>query len=208
MYNKIFNLLIIGTRILLGFTFFTAGMGKLTSGDYFPITMFPISLAEVLAPYGLSLWGHFVAWSQVLIGLLLLSQRFATLGAIMCLPLIANIFVVTVSLKWQGTPYLNAFLLTLNLFLLATDYHKLKFLFLDDVSEFKQVILRRSNPQIDLLLFGGIALCLAAAALHDVSRWLTFGLSGIGILFFLVCGVWQYFLDGQTRQKMKIIRQN
>jgi hypothetical protein len=165
-------------------------MGKVTYGDYFPLTMFPMSLERLLAPHGLSLLGHFIAWSQVVIGLLLLSQRFATIGAIMCVPLISNILIVTISMGFKGTPYLNAFLLGLNLFLLAADYHKLKFLFMDDVSEVKQVALRRVNTKIDLLWLAGAGLCLAAAALHPVNRWLTFALSGAGIAVFLACGVW------------------
>ena len=190
MKRTIFSLAVVGTRILLGFIFFTAGMGKVTYGDYFPLTMFPMSLERLLAPHGLALLGHFIAWSQVVIGLLLLSQRFATIGAIMCVPLISNILVVTISMGFKGTPYLNAFLLGLNLFLLAADYHKIKFLFSDDVSEFKQIPVRRSSVKIDLLWLAGVGLCLAAAALHPVSRWLTFGLSGLGICVFLACAVW------------------
>jgi hypothetical protein len=190
MTQTIFNLMVVGARFLLGFVIFTAGMGKVTYGDYFPLTMFPMSLERLLAPHGLALLGHFIAWSQVIIGLLLLSQRFATIGAIMCVPLISNILIVTVSLGFRGTPYLNAFLLGLNIFLLAADYHKIKFLFMDDLSEARQISLRRTNLKIDLLWLTGTALCVAAAALHPVSRWLTFGLSGAGIAVFLVCGVW------------------
>lgn len=51
-----------------------------------------------------------MAWSQVL-GALLLSQRFATLGAVMLVPMLANILVITISLQWRGTPYVNAVLL-------------------------------------------------------------------------------------------------
>jgi hypothetical protein len=165
-------------------------MGKITYGDYFPLTMFPMSLEQILAPYGLGLWGLFVAWSQVVIGLLLLSQRFVTLGAIMCVPLISNILLITISLGFKNTPYLNAFLLGMNLFLLAADYHKIKFLFFDDVTDCKPIPLRRSLVKVDSLCLFGIGLCLTAAALHPVSRWLTFGLSGAGILVFLACGVW------------------
>jgi hypothetical protein len=190
MNKTIFNLAVVGTRIFLGFVFFTAGMGKITYGDYFPLTMFPMSLEQILAPYGLGLWGLFVAWSQVVIGLLLMSQRFATIGAIMCVPLISNILIITIALGFKGTPYLNTFLLCLNLFLLAADYHKLKFLFMDDVSEAKKVPLRRVNLKIDLLWLAGILLCLASAALHPVSRNLTFGVSAVGIAVIIVCGVW------------------
>lgn len=195
MIRILFNLSVVGVRIFLGFIFFTAGMGKLTNGHYFPISMFPISLAKLLEPYGLSLYGEFVAWSQVVIGFLLMSQRFATIGAIMSLPLIINIFVVTVSIGFVGTPYLNAFLIALNLFLLAADYHKLKFLVLEDVSEFQHIRLRRQNWPVDLVWLAGLILCLAAGTFHESNRTMTFALSFAGIATFLAGGAWQLFLQ-------------
>lgn len=195
MLKTLFNLSIVGVRIFLGFVFFTAGMGKLTEGHYFPLTMFPMSLAKMLAPYGLGLWGEFVAWSQVVIGFLLMSQRFATLGAIMSFPLILNIFVVTVSLGFVGTPYLNAFLIGLNLFLLAADYHKLKFLVFDDVSECRKIPLRRGFWKIDLVIFTGLVFCLAAGGFHETNRAATFALSAVGIVIFIAGGAWQLILQ-------------
>ncbi len=106
--------------------------------------------------------------------------------------MIANILIVTVSLQWQGTPYINAFLLGLNLFLLAADYHKIKFLFFDDVGGLRQMRLRRSYALIDVLWLLGFALCLASAALYPVNRLLTFGLSLAGIFVFIGCAVWQF----------------
>lgn len=189
--KSLFNLAVVGTRLFLGLVFFTSGMGKLTGGDY-PGLIGPVHLEEWLAPYGLGLWVKFVAWSQVGVGLLLLSQRFATVGAIMLLPMIANILIVTVSLQWQGTPYVNGFLLGLNLFLLAADYHKIKFLFFDDVTELREKRLRRSSAMIDVLWLAGFVLCLAGAALYPVNRLLTYGLSFAGLLVFIGCAVWQF----------------
>jgi hypothetical protein len=148
-------------------------------------------LEDVLAPHGLGLWARFLAWSQVAIGLLLLSQRFATLGAIMLLPMIANILVVTISMQFGGTEYINGFLLLLTLFLLAADYHKIKFLFFDDVRELRPMPLKRNHAPIDGLWLLGFVLCLASVPAHSVDRRLTFGLSGFGILVFLACAVWQ-----------------
>lgn len=201
MKQRVLNLLTIAIRIFLGTLFFTSGMSKLTNGAFFRYTMFPTSLSKILEPHGLSLWGDFVAWSEIFIGLLLLSQRFATIGAIMCLPLIINIFVVTVSLKFVNTPYLNAFLITLNLFLPAADYHKIKFLFSDDISECKQIPARRSYKKIDLLCLGGIILCLVSGILNSFSLDLARALSIIGLLIFLICGVWQYFSE-RNRSKV------
>jgi hypothetical protein len=204
MIKTLFHLAVIGTRILLGFIFFTAGMGKLTHGHYFPLTMFPMSLAKILEPYGLSLWGEFVAWSQVVIGFLLMSQRFATLGAIMSLPLILNIFMITVSLRFGGTPYLNAFLIVLNLFLLAADYHKLKFLFMDDVSEYRSAPLRRRCWQADALWLGALGLCLIAGTFHEFNRPLTFAFSFAGIGVMLAAGALEFYLQRRRKTETRI----
>src|SRR5215213_3472536 len=200
MKKTLFNLAVVGIRIFLGFVFFTAGMGKLTQGHYFPLTMFPMSLAKILEPHGLSLWGEFVAWSQVVIGFLLMSQRFATLGAIMSLPLILNIFVITVSLDFKGTPYLNAGLIALNLFLLAADYHKLKFLFFDDVSEYRQIPLRRNFWKADVLWVAALVLCLVAGTFHEFNRLMTFAFSFAGLAVMLACGVLEFYLRRKRRK--------
>lgn len=209
MIKILFNLAVVGTRILLGFIFFTAGMGKLTHGHYFPLTMFPMSLAKILEPHGLAVWGEFVAWSQVIIGFLLMSQRFATLGAIMSLPLIMNIFMITVSLGFGGTPYLNAFLILLNLFLLAADYHKLKFLFMDDVSAYRTAPLRRKCWQADALWALALALCLVAGSFHEFNRAATLAFSFAGIFVMLAAGALEFFLlrrraDGKPRSETQI----
>lgn len=120
-----FRFLVIATRVFLGLIFFSSGLGKLTHG-LTPGLIGPVWLEERLAQYGLGLFAQFVAWSQVTIGALLLSQRFATLGAVMLVPMIANILVITISLQWRGTPYVNAVLLAMNLFLLWADRERLK----------------------------------------------------------------------------------
>ena len=203
MFNSLYKLAIIGIRFFLGFVFFTAGMGKLTQGHYFPLTMFPMSLAKILEPHGLALWGEFVAWSQVIIGFLLMSQRFATIGAIMSMPLILNIFVITVSLGFGGTPYLNAFLIALNLFLLAADYHKLKFLFMDDVSEYRPARITRSCWQADALWVVALALCLVAGSYHEHNRFMTYAVSFTGIALMLAAGALEFYLKRRRKTETR-----
>lgn len=111
-------------RLFLGLIFFTAGMAKLTH-NHFPGIIGPVWLEEELGKYGLGLYARFIALSQLGIGWLLLSGRFATLGAVMLVPMLANILVVTISLEWRGTPYVNAVLLSMNLLLLWLDRERL-----------------------------------------------------------------------------------
>ena len=162
--NRLFRLAHTATRLFLGIIFFSSGMAKLTHGGFIGI-IGPVWLEERLATYGLGLFAQFVGWCQLLIGSLLLSQRFAVIGAIMLVPMLANIFVVTVSLEWRGTPYVNAVLLAMNAFLLWDYRDRLKLLFIDDEAQIP--VVRRRAPKLDALALVGIAVAaLGALAFH------------------------------------------
>lgn len=109
-------------RSILGVVFLSSGIGKFygTSGLIGPGWMF----AE-LKPYSLLLFAVFVALAEIIIGYILLIRRFSTLGAVMLFPMILNILIVVISLKWQGTPQVDSVFLTMNLYLLYFDRHKL-----------------------------------------------------------------------------------
>lgn len=151
-----FRLAHTATRLFLGLIFLSAGMAKLTHGG-FPGLIGPVWLEERLAQYSLGLFAQFVAWSQLLIGLLLLSRRFSLIGAVMLVPMLANIFVITVSLQWRGTPYVNAVLLAMNAFLLWGYRDRLKLLFIDDD---RVIEVRRRAPKLDLIALAGILVAL------------------------------------------------
>jgi hypothetical protein len=110
--------LIGGISVFLGFTFWGSGMAKLFFEHKFFGWMGPIWLIDELSKYGLGIYGAFIAYSQVIIGYLLVTTRYKLLGSIMMLPLLANILMVTISLNWQGTPFVNSFFLLLNAILL------------------------------------------------------------------------------------------
>jgi len=69
---------------------------------------------------------RFIGASQLLTGVLLLIPRTATLGAVLFFPVILNIFVITVALRFTGTPFITGGMLLAALFLLCWDYHRLK----------------------------------------------------------------------------------
>lgn len=122
------DFLILLTRLFLAYIFLSAGFCKLTHG-HFGQLIGPPWLEERLAEYGLGLFAQVVAYSQIVCGALLISQRFSTLGAIMLFPMNVSILAVTVSQNWQGTPYINTVFLILNLLLLIYEWPKFRFLF-------------------------------------------------------------------------------
>jgi len=67
----------------------------------------------------------FVGAAQVVAGLLLLHPRTALLGAMVYLPIIANIFAITVALPFAGTVYITGAMLLAVLYLLAWDAPRL-----------------------------------------------------------------------------------
>lgn len=99
------------------------------SGEAAPINTFP-HFFETL--YRSGLYWEFLGWGQLLAALLLMTQRFATLGALMFLPIIVNIFVITLSYEFAGTPIVTGLMLAGNIFLLTWDYPKLRILFVPE----------------------------------------------------------------------------
>lgn len=179
--SRFWHFAVISTRIFLGLLFFTGGMSKLMP---FPGVMGPTWLIETLAEYDLELYGYFIAYSQVTIGLLLLSQRFATLGAVMLFPLLANMFMITVSMHWRGTPYVIAVFILMNIFLLIADYHRLKYILFPRTEALKEPPLRRPYPKLDGLALFGIILLLACPALYALAGKVAYVVAALGILCF------------------------
>ncbi len=176
-------------RLFLGIIFFTAGMAKLTQN--FPGIIGPVWLEEKLAPHGLGLYARFIAWSQLVIGLLLLSQRFATLGALLLFPMLLNIWVVTISLEWRGTPYVNAVLLILNGMLLLWDSHKLKFLFSNQSEGLREIPIKRKSPILDVIWAVGVILIVASVPFIRDRQALGTDLVIGGLVVFIVIPVWE-----------------
>ncbi len=75
--------------------------------------------------YRSGIYWQFVGWGQFLTGMVLMTQRYATLGAVMLLPISANIFVITISYAFNGTPFITGLILLGNIFLLLWDLPRL-----------------------------------------------------------------------------------
>ena len=116
-------------RYLIGGAFVIAaiGMGKLSGGvnilnaksqpiqDLAPIQQF----FRVMMDSGL--YWEFIGWGQIIGGLLLMTQRFAKLGAAIFFGMILNIFIITLSYEFKGTPYVTGLMLLAVTYLLVWD---------------------------------------------------------------------------------------
>ncbi len=96
--------------------------------------------------YASGLYWKFIGWGQLLAGLILMTQRWSTFGAVLFLPIVTNIFVITVSYEFAGTPLITFLMLLANLYLLLWDWNKLKFLFSNNNFDF-----RDDNPPFSKL---------------------------------------------------------
>ena len=126
------QLFIIYTRYLIGSAFVFASIVKLKGGRFTTIggENEPINSAwhmfETL--YQSGLWWKFLGLGQIVAGFLLMTQRYAKLGALMFLPVISNVFVITVSYDFKGTPVITGLMLLANIMLVAWNWDELKIL--------------------------------------------------------------------------------
>lgn len=78
------------------------------------------------ALYQTGFYYQFIGWGQLIAAVLLLFPRTAHLGALMFLPIIVNIAVLTTSVGFKGTWIVTILMCLAAVFLVAWDYDRLK----------------------------------------------------------------------------------
>ena len=168
--------------IFLGLLFFSAGMGKIFAAHAFPGLMGPVWLAERLAEYQLQLFGEFVAVSQILIGFSLFTSRFRIIGAIMLIPMLLNILMITISMQWRGTPYVIGFFLIQLTYILWFESPKLLHLLNGKLSIDQKDLQEKSNMGTFCWL-GGLSLIYFGVFIsHHFHLFIAYSIVLIGIL--------------------------
>lgn len=126
------QLFVIYARYLIGAAFVFASVVKIQGKRFTTIDGInePINSAwhmfETL--YQSGLWWKVMGLGQLIAGLLLMTQRYAKLGALMFLPIISNVFVITLSYDFRGTPVITGLMLIANILLVLWDWDELKIL--------------------------------------------------------------------------------
>lgn len=186
-----------GISIFLGFTFWGAGMAKLFHEHQFFGWIGPVWLIEELEPYGLGFYGKFIAYSQIVIGYLLVTTRYKLLGSIMMIPMIGNILIVTISLNWRGTPLVLGFLMLLNLILLWQ--YRDFFRPLIDEGKSKYDLKTRSGRTLNghLVWLAGLSLQLIAIQISYIN-WIA---ACSVVLLGLLLSTLSFYLEKRTASK-------
>jgi len=174
--------------LFLGFTFFSSGMAKLYAGHRFIGWIGPVWLAERLKPFQLDFFADFIAATQILTGFLLLTRRFWLLGAIMLVPMLVNILVITISQHWPGTPYIVTVLLLMNGALLLSEFRRLRVLWSD--AAYTPPAVSPAQTIAGHLVWGiGLLLTLAAVPVSYRLLPLSYWLAGGGVMLAWSSGI-------------------
>lgn len=116
----------LATRVLLAAGFIPTGMVKVLGRRFTAISPeYPIgAFFDVL--YQSGLYWKFIGWAQVIAGICVLVPATATLGALLFLPIMVNIFVITLSYDFRFTPVVTGLMLLANIYLLCWDYDRFR----------------------------------------------------------------------------------
>ncbi|KQM24954.1 DoxX family membrane protein [Chryseobacterium sp. Leaf201] len=123
--NRTNQWIIIHLRYLIGFAFIPSGLVKVMGHRFTTIqTDNPVGyFFEAL--YQSGMYWNFLGWVQLIAGILLITQRYATLGALMFFAILSNIWIITLSMSFNGTWIITSLMMFAVMILLIWDRHKL-----------------------------------------------------------------------------------
>lgn len=116
-------------RVLLAFAFIAAGMVKIV-GERFANGLAPEHPmgAYLVALHQTGFYYTFIGYAQVLAAIFLLIPRTVALGAVIYLPIIVNIWLLSVATRFDGSFITSPLMVLANLFLLVWNYDRLRYL--------------------------------------------------------------------------------
>lgn len=202
------QLFIIYTRYLIGGAFVFACVIKIKglrftaeSGADAPIHS-PFHLFETL--YQTGLYWNFIGYMQLLAGFLLMTQRYAKLGALINFPIICNVFMITLSLDFNDTVYITGLMLAANILLLFWHANEFKILInLNPVAEPVSVLESLKTWEwTGLLIFLFTFLYRLRYDRYDIILW--FFVSCLIGLAGLIIGLWQYNKAKAAKQQTQL----
>lgn len=126
--NKWLHYFAVFNRIALAAGFLPSGFVKIM-GERFTVLSVNHPMGNYLeAIHKTGFYYTFIGVLQVTAAILLLIPRTVTLGAVIYFPVILNICILSIAVRFQGSLISSPLMVLANLYLLCWDYHKLKFI--------------------------------------------------------------------------------
>ncbi|MFD2200868.1 hypothetical protein [Shivajiella indica] len=126
------QLLVVYTRMMLGGGFVFASIIKIKGKRFTTVSHedapFGTAMHFFETMYQTGIYWQFLGWGQLIAGFLLMTQRYAKLGAVINFPIILNVFIITISMDFNYTPGITGMMLLANIGLLLWHWDELKIL--------------------------------------------------------------------------------
>lgn len=158
--NKWHWLFSIFCRLTLAFAFIVAGIVKIV-GERFAsgLSDFHPMGAYLEALHHTGYYYTFIGIAQVLAATLLLIPRTVILGALLYLPIIVNILILSYAVRFEGSIVTSPLMVLANLYILAWNYDRLRFVLpfrkFSDFGTIQKPI--KYSKQFPYLFFTGVA---------------------------------------------------
>jgi hypothetical protein len=122
---RVVQLFTIYLRYLIGSAFVYASVPKILGERFTQIpTSNPVGF-YFEAMYQTGFYWNFLGWGQMVAAVLMMTQRFAALGATLFYPIIINVWLVTWSVGFKGTPVITFLMFLGTTYLLVWEYRRL-----------------------------------------------------------------------------------
>lgn len=145
-------------RIILFMGFFPPGIQKIM-GERFTVLSVNHPMGNYLeALFYTGYYYTFIGIMQVTAALLLLLPRTTLLGALIYFPIILNICILSLSVRFDGSLVSSPLMVMACLYLLCWDYHKLKFIFPFNHSVANQILPEKKDlsNKFPIKFFAGV----------------------------------------------------
>lgn len=166
--NKWLQYFAVFNRIALAIGFIPSGMQKVL-GERFTVLDVNHPMGNFLeAFYHTGYYYTFVGILQVLAAILLLIPWTVTIGAFIYLPIILNICILSLSVRFDGSQITSPLMVCAVLYLLCWDYHKFKNIFPFNHSNSKSVLPQKDEltKRIPIKFFAGVFAVIILVVFH------------------------------------------
>lgn len=149
-------------RVMLALGFIPAGYVKINDERFTALaTTHPMgSYLETF--YHTGFYYPFVGVMQILAAILLLIPRTATLGALLYFPIILNICLLSIAVRFEGSLFTSPLMVIANIYLLCWDWHKLKFIFFPNAPKSSIPCKKELSKEFPFKFFAGAAVPVLA----------------------------------------------